>query len=304
MSAARARSKPGVSARRVVLGTASLLLLAGFLSLTEGIVTVAWQEPITALSTYRLQRALGDELGRTERALFSPSSLLGLKKVGTERSRMAVLAGQMERRTGTGGALGRIEMPRIGVKFVFVQGVGSNSLRKGPGHYPDTVLPGQRGTVGIAGHRTTFLAPFRHIDRLRRRDQLVLSMPYGRFTYAVEGSRVVAPSNITVLRATGKDRLVLTTCTPLFSAAKRLVVTARLKSAVPTGAGLRDPFPLQLSGAVLPAHAHGVRAEKGHHSETGVLAQGRRPHHSEAEIVPSPPQDVGAMGWAPHPRRQ
>jgi sortase A len=246
VSAPPARSKLDLSARRVVLGTASLLLLAGFLSLTHGIVTVAWQEPISALSTYRHQRALGDQLGRTERAFFSPSSLLRLKQIGTERGRMAVLAGQMERRTGTGGALGRIEMPRIGVKFVFVQGAGSKSLRNGPGHYPDTVLPGQRGTVGIAGHRTTFLAPFRHIDRLRRGDRVVLSMPYGRFTYAVEGSRVVSPANITVLRATRKDRLVLTTCTPLFSAAKRLVVTARLESTVPAGGGLQDPFPLQL----------------------------------------------------------
>jgi sortase A len=124
-----------------------------------------------------------------------------------------------------------------------VAGAGERSLKKGPGHYDSTVLPGQRGTVGMAGHRTTFLAPFRRLDRLSAGDQIVLTMPYGRFDYAVEKSVVVSPSNGTMLRPASYDRLVLTTCTPAFSAAKRLVVIARLKSQVPLGAAVGDPFP-------------------------------------------------------------
>jgi sortase A len=265
---------------------------------------VAWQEPISALSTYRQQRALGGELGRTESALFSPDSLLRLERIGTQRQRMAILAGQMERRTSPGSALGHIAIPRIGATFVFVEGSGSKSLEKGPGHYVNTVLPGQSGTVGIAGHRTTYLAPFRHIDRLRRGDQIALSMPYGRFSYAVEGSRVASPSNSAALRPVRGSRLVLTTCTPLFSAAKRLVVTARLKSTVPAGPAVGDPFPLQFSKTgALPAEPHGVGPKKRHNRKATRLARRRLGHHSKAEIMPTPLKDVAAMHWALHPSR-
>ena len=82
----------------------------------------------------------------------------------------------------------------------------------------------------MAGHRTTYLAPFRNIDSLRKGDSILLQMPYGRFRYEVEGSIVVSPGNTRSLRPVKHDRLVLTTCTPLFSAAQRLVVTARLES--------------------------------------------------------------------------
>jgi sortase A len=120
-------------------------------------------------------------------------------------------------------------MPTLDRSFVVVQGVGTSALRKGPGHYSETALPGQRGTVAVAGHRTTYLAPFRTIDRLRRGQPVVIEMPYGRFTYRVERQRIVAPSATEVLRPAGHDRLVLTACHPLYSAAQRIVVFARLE---------------------------------------------------------------------------
>jgi len=86
------------------------------------------------------------------------------------------------------------------------------------------------GTTAIAGHRTTYLAPFRHIDALRRGDVIVLDMPYGRFTYTVEGHRIVGPTDLGVIDPVGYDRLVLSACTPLYSAAQRIVVFARLTS--------------------------------------------------------------------------
>jgi sortase A len=228
--------------RRAMLGGAVLLLVVGLLALAETLVTVVWQEPITALSAHRDQRALADELDRTQRSMLATSSTAALARIKVH-DRIAALAAQVDRRTSAGHALGRILIPSVGVKFVFVAGAGERSLKKGPGHYESTVLPGQRGTVGIAGHRTTFLAPFRRLDRLSAGEQIVLTMPYGRFTYAVEKSLVVAPSNGTMLRPVKYDRLVLTTCTPPFSAAKRLVVTARAESQVPLGAAVGDPFP-------------------------------------------------------------
>jgi sortase A len=141
-----------------------------------------------------------------------------------------VYAHWLRRNTDDGDALGRLRIPSIGVKFAWVEGANPAQLKKGPGHYAGTTLPGERGTVGIAGHRTTFLAPFRHLDSLRAGDSIMLQMPYGRFRYAVEGVITVSPSDTRSLRPAKHDRLVLTTCTPLFSAAKRLVVTAKLES--------------------------------------------------------------------------
>ena len=126
-----------------------------------------------------------------------------------------------------GTAIGRIELPTLDRSYAFVEGTTTGDLRRGPGHFPGTPLPGERGTVAIAGHRTTYGAPFRTVDRLRRGDAIVVRMPYGRYAYRVEATRVVAPTALWVTRPVGHDRLVLTACHPLYSAAQRIVVFAR-----------------------------------------------------------------------------
>jgi len=128
-------------------------------------------------------------------------------------------------------------MPSIGVSEVFVDGTGGAALRTGPGHYPATPLPGQRGTVGIAGHRTTYGAPFHDLDKLRRGDRIELTMPYGRFEYRVERTRIVPPTATEVTDRVAFDRLILSACHPLYSAAQRIVVFARQVAAVPRGPG-------------------------------------------------------------------
>ena len=226
-------------------GAAVVLLAAGVLAVTEAVVTFAWQEPVTALFAQRQQRALEDQLDQTNRSFRSPAALTQQAAVRTPGGQMAALAERLDREVDDGDALGRIQIPAIDVSLVFVSGATPRNLRKGPGHYASTVLPGQRGTVGVAGHRTTYLAPFRKLNRLDAGDDIVMTMPYGRFTYSVAYTRVVSPSRISVLRSGPGDRLVLTTCTPLFSAAKRLVIVARPKSAVPLGAAVGDYFPYQ-----------------------------------------------------------
>lgn len=115
-----------------------------------------------------------------------------------------------------------------------MQGTNHDALAKGPGHYSTTLLPGLLGTVGLAGHRTTYGAPFRHIDQLRRGSSIVLRMPYGTFTYKVIGTEITSPSDTSALRPrAGQQRLVLTACHPLYSAAQRIVVSARLVSSRP-----------------------------------------------------------------------
>jgi sortase A len=118
---------------------------------------------------------------------------------------------------------------------VVVQGTEGGDLRDGPGHYVNTPLPGEPGTVAIAGHRTTYLAPFRDIDELKHGDPIRVRMPYGDFTYQVERTRIVAPDATWVMRRIGYDRLVLTACHPLYSAAQRIVVFARQVRVLPRG---------------------------------------------------------------------
>jgi sortase A len=121
-----------------------------------------------------------------------------------------------------------LRIPRIGLRTIVVRGTSAADLRKGPGLIDGSPLPGQGGTTAIAGHRTTYGAPFRSLDALRRGDAITLRTPYASFRYRVEGWRIVQPGDLSVLRRVGHDRLVLSACHPVFSAARRIVVFARL----------------------------------------------------------------------------
>jgi len=126
-----------------------------------------------------------------------------------------------------GQAVAIIKIPKIDVDLVVVEGTDTESLKKGPGHYDGTAYPWQdHGRVGIAGHRTTYGAPFWSLNELGPGDRIVLATEFGIFNYRVIESRIIAPSDGSVLQATVRPTLVLTTCNPRFSAAERLVVFA------------------------------------------------------------------------------
>ncbi len=129
-----------------------------------------------------------------------------------------------------GDALAQIEIPRIGIKKWVIEGVDVEDLKAGPGHYPGTPLPGERGNSAIAGHRTTYGAPFYDLDELAPGDPIFVITSAGRFRYDVMETKIVDPSAVEVLDPTDDDRLTLTTCHPKFSAAERLIVVARLMS--------------------------------------------------------------------------
>ena len=231
----RSAGTAGARSRRATGFAGGLAIFLGFALMADAVATVVWQDPITAVFAQQRQKALDRQLTAIERTPVNSSTLGLVKNAITKEKRMALLAEDLRRRSKAGDPLGRISIPRIDKKFVFVGGTGLDSLKEGPGHYAGTWLPGQKGTIGIAGHRTTYLAPFRHIDRLRSRDRIVMTMPYGRFTYRVESTQVVSPSRTSVLRSVGHDRLVLTTCTPPHSAKRRLIVMARLDGATARG---------------------------------------------------------------------
>jgi sortase A len=128
-----------------------------------------------------------------------------------------------------GDATAIIKIPRISIEKAVVEGVGVSNLKKGPGHYPGTPLPGQPGNAAIAGHRTTYGAPFFRLDEMKPGDPIFVTTTQGKFRYEVTGLQVVSPRATNVLDNTPDNRLTLTTCEPRFSAARRLILTASLK---------------------------------------------------------------------------
>ena len=138
----------------------------------------------------------------------------------------------------SGDAIARIRAPKIGLDKIVVEGVDVDDLRKGPGHYRSTPMPGQRGNAAIAGHRTTYGAPFNRIDELEPDDEILVSTPQGDFTYkvlpqtdgngVVSGHLIVSPNDVWVLDDVGDNRLTMTACHPKFSASQRIIVQAML----------------------------------------------------------------------------
>ena len=133
-----------------------------------------------------------------------------------------------------GDAIGQIEIERIGVDFVYIEGVDLSLLTDGPGHFPSTAFPGQPGNAALAGHRTTYMAPFNRIDEVEPGDLVTITTVQGTFTYEVMaqpdglGHRIVGPDAIEITEDKGDNRLTLMACHPKYSAAQRIVVEAQL----------------------------------------------------------------------------
>ncbi len=131
-----------------------------------------------------------------------------------------------------GQPIGTIQIPNIGLDQVVVEGVGTDQLELGPGHYPGTPLPGERGNVAIAGHRTTYAHPFYDLDQVTPGRPIVLTTAQGIFVYTADAQQVVQPTDVAVVGSSPRAVLTLTTCNPRYSAATRLVVTATLTSSL------------------------------------------------------------------------
>lgn len=221
--------------RSALRAFSTALIICGTLLLADAGATLLWQEPVSALYARFQQGELQGQFDRLESVKPTPVEQRALKKLPDPRRRLAFAARALDRKTDDGDAVGKLMIDRIGLSTVFVEGTNAGDLRAGPGHFPDTPLPGRRGTVGIAGHRTTYGAPFRNIDKIRSGDEIVIVMPYGRFTYRVERKRIVEPTAVWVTNRVSYDRLILSACHPLYSAAQRIVVFARLIRSTPRG---------------------------------------------------------------------
>ena len=213
------------------LGT--LLLVAGVLTLAWVITVWRWQDPFTALYTHFQQAHLSHEYD-TRAAAFKAKPIKR-HDLASELAGMAADARAYARTLHTGDPVGRITIGRIGLKMVVVQGTDHETLKKGPGHYSSSGLPGEGKLIYIAGHRTTYLAPFSDINDIRNGDYIKLQVPYGTFTYRATRHYVVAANDVAVLRNHGKEILRLQACHPRFFATHRYIVDAKLVSLTPAG---------------------------------------------------------------------
>jgi sortase A len=205
------------------------LITAGLVVLADVGITLAYKEPLSSIYASIKQEEAASQLGDLEAQYPTRADRRAIARVRESKRRIAILARRFAAHVHTGEAIGRIVAPAMaGLNIVVVQGTDTASLEKGPGHYPETPFPGQGGTVGIAGHRTTYLAPFRHIDSMKPGDPIKLEMPYAHFLYRVQKTAIVDPTDVGIVKKVGYERLVLSACNPLYSAEQRFIVFARL----------------------------------------------------------------------------
>jgi sortase A len=203
------------------LGTA--LLVAGVLVLVWAFVVWRWSDPASGLYTryeqHRLSSRLEAVVAATRPTPPSPTAV-------------AVAARRFRGAARPGDPIGRLAIPRLRISFVAVEGTDPASLRLGPGRDARSFMPGEGNLVYIAGHRTTYAAPFAHIDALRPGDSIRLTMPYGTFRYVVTGHSIVAAGDLRALRPRRSELLALQACHPRFFATHRYIVWARLRTVV------------------------------------------------------------------------
>lgn len=231
-----------------IAGTGLISMGAGLLTFV--LITVVWGDPFTRLLASNDQGALRDQIARAEAQFGTDTS--APSAYGDPQPRVTRRGARRYRRSlAKGSAAGRITIPRLHLRRVIVNGAGHEPLKKGPGFYDQSAFPGTNLPVAIAGHRTTYGAPFLNIDRIRKGDHIIIDMPYGHFEYTVTRTRIITPKDWSILgigawRADdGKgpggrvlsalacpkgncEHLVLTACHPKYSAAQRYAVLARL----------------------------------------------------------------------------
>jgi sortase A len=212
--------------RRVLRILGTLMVVGGVGTLVWVLVVWQWQDPFTSLYTRFKQHQLAASYNRRV-ARFGTLHLQPGASLAAVKREIALEARRYRRRAKRGEAIARIKIPRIGLNMIVVNGTDHDSLKRGPGRDLRTYMPGQNQLVYIAGHRTTYLAPFSHIDSLRRGDSVTLELPYATFQYRITGHVVVPADDLSRLHSRGYEVLALQACHPRFFATHRYIAYAR-----------------------------------------------------------------------------
>jgi sortase A len=216
--------------RRLTRAAGLVLAVAGALTLVWALVVWQWQDPFTALYTTWQQHRLEGQLNREFHEYAGPRPTVAVHDTDAEAHAVERAAARLRRTATAGQPIGRIVIPRLGLNIIVVNGTDDGSLRRGPGRDLHTYMPGQNRLVYIAGHRTTYLAPFSHIEDIRPGDPITLEMPYATFRYRAARHVIVRADDLAVLRSPRHELLALQACHPRFFATHRYIVYARLKS--------------------------------------------------------------------------
>jgi sortase A len=220
--------------RRAARTLGTLLVAAGVAVLAWVLVVWLWQDPFTSLYTRYQQRELASSYEKVE-ARYRPLPLPPSTSPAAERRAIALEAGKYRRRLPRGGPVGRLRIPRLDLNMIVVNGTDEESLKRGPGRDLRSFMPGQRELVYVAGHRTTYSAPFARIDSMRRGDLVTFEVPYATIVYRVTGHVIVPATDLARLDSRGREELALQACHPRFFASDRYIVYARPVRLVPQG---------------------------------------------------------------------
>jgi sortase A len=221
--------------RRSLRALSYILLALGVLAFVWAFVIWKWSDPVTALYTRYEQHQLKIQYVHVrEQAVKSLPPINPTASISDEKHQVSLAAAAYRAGAKDNTAIGRIDVPRLHLNMILLNGTDESSLMRGPGRDPRTYMPGQGQLVYIAGHRTTYLAPFSHIDQMRNGDLITLSVPYGTFTYRVYTHVIVAATDLGRLKTFGKDVVILQACHPRFFATHRYLVYGRLVHVAPT----------------------------------------------------------------------
>ena len=242
-----------MSVRRSLRIAGTVLLAAGALVLIWVVVVWRWQDPFTGLYTHWKQHQLARSYERRFKA-YRPARTQEVSVESVMRT-VSIEARRYRLETKRGQAIGRIRVPRLGLNMILVNGTDDATLRKGPGRDLRTYMPGEGQLVYIAGHRTTYLAPFAHIEMLPVGDLITLELPYATFNYRVFQKRIVTADDLAVLRSHGRDVVVLQACHPRFFATHRYLAYGRLVRVDPRGGHAFRPPATHLAAAPLASAA-------------------------------------------------
>jgi sortase A len=231
--------------------TGTLMIVAGLCSVAWALLVWQWQDPFTAVYAKYQQHKLASTFAREFADYRPPDAARQTTSSGapakTDRARIAAAARAYRLSLHEGKPVGRMVVPRLGLRSIVVNGTGHDDLTKGPGRELHTFMPGENELVYVAGHRTTYLAPFAKIDHLKPGDPVTFELPYGTFHYEITGHKIVDAHDLAVLRSHHHELLVLQACHPRFFATHRYLAYARLVRVEP-----RDgkPYSVGSSGPV------------------------------------------------------
>jgi sortase A len=224
----------------------TVMIVAGMLAIGWALLVWQWQDPFTNIYTRWQQHKLADRYAKVVKAYQPPTPVAKQRPATAPRARkqpasptstswiaaarrdVALEAKQYRLHLHEGDPVGRLKVPRLGLSVIVVNGTSHDSLTEGPGRYLGSYMPGEHELVYIAGHRTTYAAPFAHIDALRPGDRATLELPYATFVYEIRWHAIVRADDIARLRSHHREVLALQACHPRFFATHRYIAYAIL----------------------------------------------------------------------------